>query len=62
MVDDNGKKYTVTGTDIDDVKRKNADSGMSYNEVKEFIAKTTGGYGTGSYSDTNAEEVKKENQ
>lgn len=56
------KKYTEAGTDIDVVKRQNDQSGMSYNEVKEYIAKTNGGYGTGIYSDTNREEVREENQ
>jgi hypothetical protein len=52
----------VTGTNIDAVKRQNERSGMSYNEVKELLAKTTGGHGTGIYSDTNVEEVKRKNQ
>lgn len=56
------KKYTNTGTDIKDVKQKNAESGMSYNEAKEFIAKTTGGHGTGMYSDTDREAVRKKNR
>ncbi|MEN1967542.1 gamma-type small acid-soluble spore protein [Lentibacillus sp. N15] len=59
---ENNKKYTITGTEINKVKQKNANSGMSYNEAKAFIAKTTGGHGTGIYSDTNREEVKKKNQ
>ncbi|MFJ5623182.1 gamma-type small acid-soluble spore protein [Peribacillus loiseleuriae] len=54
--------FTVVGTNIDAVKRQNERSGMSYNEVKEWLAKTTGGHGTGIYSDTNIEEVKRENQ
>lgn len=57
-----GDKFTETGTNIDAVKRQNERSGMSYNEVKELLAKTTGGHGTGIYSDTNIEDVKKENQ
>ena len=44
------------------VKRQNERSGMSYNEVKELLARTTGGHGTGIYSDTNVEEVKRQNQ
>jgi len=52
----------VTGTNIAAVKRQNERSGMSYNEVKEWLAKTTGGQGTGIYSDTNIEEVKRKNQ
>lgn len=54
-------KFTSVGTNIDDVKRKNAESGLSYNEVKEILAKT-GGHGTKIYSDTDVEQVKKENQ
>lgn len=42
------------------VKRKNAESGLSYNEVKEILAKT-GGQGTAIYSDTNSAEVQKNN-
>ncbi|MEB6550511.1 gamma-type small acid-soluble spore protein [Heyndrickxia sporothermodurans] len=55
----NNSGFTVAGTSIDDVKRKNAQSGMSYNEVKEWLAKTTGGHGTSIYSNTNVEEVKR---
>jgi Small, acid-soluble spore protein, gamma-type len=58
----NHDTFTVAGTNIDAVKRQNERSGMSYNEVKEWLAKTTGGHGTGIYSDTNVEEVKRENQ
>ncbi|QQZ08954.1 gamma-type small acid-soluble spore protein [Heyndrickxia vini] len=56
----NNSGFTIAGTSIDDVRRKNAQSGMSYNEVKEWLAKTTGGHGTNIYSDTNVEEVKKD--
>lgn len=58
----NRDSYTVVGTNINEVKRQNDQSGMSYNEVKEWLAKTTGGSGTGIYSNTNAEEVKRKNQ
>jgi hypothetical protein len=34
----NGKKFTVSGTDIDEVKRLNSQSGLSYNEVKQLLA------------------------
>ncbi|MCM3585304.1 gamma-type small acid-soluble spore protein [Mesobacillus maritimus] len=54
------KKYTQVGTDIESVRQKNADSGMSYNEVKQYLAKTTGGRGTAQYSNTNVEEVKQQ--
>lgn len=54
------KRYTVSGTDIEAVKKKNENSGMSYNEAKEFMARTTGGHGTSKYSNTNIEQVRKE--
>jgi len=53
----NEEQLTASGTNINDVKRKNAEAGLSYNEVKELLAKT-GGHGTAKYSDTNSEEVK----
>lgn len=65
MVQKNGEhedEFTVAGTDINDVKRENDNSGMSYNEVKEFLARTTGGHGTAKYSDTDVEEVKEKNR
>lgn len=37
-------------------------SGLSYNEAKLYIAMTTGGRGTEVYSDTNIEEVRKQNE
>ena len=58
---DNEPNRTVAGTDINEVKRQNANSGLTYNEVKALIAKT-GGKGTGVYSDTNPEMVKKQNE
>ena len=54
------KEYTKVGTDIESVIQKNADSGMSYNEVKEYLARTTGGHGTAKYSTTNVESVLRE--
>ncbi|MFD2045475.1 gamma-type small acid-soluble spore protein [Ornithinibacillus salinisoli] len=57
MTDSN--KYTDAGTDIEEVKRKNQNSGMSYNEAKEWIAKHTGGHGTNVFSDTDIENVKR---
>ncbi|HEU5139775.1 MAG TPA: gamma-type small acid-soluble spore protein [Bacillales bacterium] len=56
------EQFTQAGTNIDAVKRQNERSGMSYNEVEELLAKTTGGHGTGIYSDTNVEAVKRKNQ
>lgn len=35
----NNKKLTVVGTDIEEVKRLNANSGMSYREISEWFAK-----------------------
>ncbi|MEK3796771.1 gamma-type small acid-soluble spore protein [Peribacillus sp. FSL H8-0477] len=54
--------FTVAGTNIDAVKRQNERSGMSYKEVQELLARTTGGHGTAIYSDTNIEKVKEQNQ
>ncbi|MBY0120404.1 hypothetical protein [Bacillus sp. S/N-304-OC-R1] len=33
------KKYTISGTDIEEVKRLNSQSGLSYNEVKRLLAR-----------------------
>ncbi len=58
---ENSKKRTVVGTDIEAVKEQARKSGLSYNEAKEWIAKTTGGRDTGIYSDTDREAVKRKN-
>jgi len=34
----NNKKFTVAGTDIEEVKRLNANAGMSYREINEWFA------------------------
>ncbi|KPL60554.1 hypothetical protein [Rossellomorea vietnamensis] len=31
------RKVTKTGTDIDEVKRRNANSGLTYNQVKQML-------------------------
>lgn len=49
------KKLTEAGTDIDEVKRLNSESGLTYNEVKELLART-GGKNTDQYSDTEPEQ------
>lgn len=59
MHDENEGQFTSAGTNINEVKQKNADAGLSYNEVKALLAKT-GGYGTAIYSDTDIEEVRQE--
>ncbi|WLR50787.1 gamma-type small acid-soluble spore protein [Bacillus tianshenii] len=59
MQDNQQDRIASSGTNIDAVKRQNERSGMSYNEVKELLAKTTGGHGTEIYSDTNIEAVRK---
>ncbi|QCR33800.1 gamma-type small acid-soluble spore protein [Lysinibacillus sp. SGAir0095] len=51
-------QYTITGTNIEEVKRKNAESGLSYKEVMAYLAKT-GGKNTKMFSDTEVEEVKR---
>ncbi|EKN65796.1 hypothetical protein BABA_18577 [Neobacillus bataviensis LMG 21833] len=35
----NHKRFTKVGTDIEEVKRLNSQSGLSYNEVKKLLAK-----------------------
>ncbi|MBS4216057.1 MULTISPECIES: hypothetical protein [Neobacillus] len=35
----NQKRYSIVGTDIEEVKRLNKQSGLSYNEVKQLLAK-----------------------
>ncbi|MEH6937112.1 hypothetical protein V7056_04515 [Bacillus sp. JJ664] len=32
------KKLTIAGTDIEEVKKQNADSGLTYNQVKQLLA------------------------
>ena len=34
-------KFTVAGTNVDAVKRANERAGMSYNEIKDLLAKTS---------------------
>ncbi|AGK54083.1 gamma-type small acid-soluble spore protein [Bacillus sp. 1NLA3E] len=62
MSDKINQNQTIVGTNIDEVKRLNAQSGLSYNEAKELLARTTGGHGTEMYSNTDVEEVKRKNQ
>jgi hypothetical protein len=42
------KSYTVAGTDINEVKRLNASSGLSYNEALNILAQT-GGYSSSAF-------------
>ncbi|GGD01592.1 gamma-type small acid-soluble spore protein [Pontibacillus salipaludis] len=46
-------------TNVNDVKSKNAHSGMSYREVEEYLANTTGGQDTKQYSNTNPATVRR---
>ncbi len=59
MTDHNEAQFTSAGTDINEVKRQNAEGGLSYNEVKKLLVQR-GGVGTGIYSDTDVEEVKQQ--
>ncbi|WP_042455812.1 hypothetical protein [Neobacillus dielmonensis] len=34
----NQKRYTIVGTDIEEVQRLNSQSGLSYNQVKQLLA------------------------
>lgn len=54
------EQFTVSGTNINEVKRKNADAGLSYNEVKELLAKNSG-YGKTISNETNSHDVKVKN-
>ncbi|RUL51628.1 gamma-type small acid-soluble spore protein [Lysinibacillus antri] len=56
---ENNQRFTVAGTDIEEVKQKNAQFGLSYKEVLEVLA-ATGGTGTKQFSNTDAEEVKQQ--
>jgi hypothetical protein len=38
MIRKQKKNFTVAGTDIDEVKRLNSQSGLSYNEVKRRLS------------------------
>ncbi|MCP8617341.1 gamma-type small acid-soluble spore protein [Salirhabdus salicampi] len=53
----NNENRTDVGTDIDEVKRLNAQSGLSYNEVKQLLVEA-GGSGTAKYSDTDVQAIK----
>ncbi|KMY28553.1 hypothetical protein ACZ11_22605 [Lysinibacillus xylanilyticus] len=59
MTDHNEAQFTSAGTNINEVVRKNAEGGLSYNEVKKLLAQR-GGAGTEIYSDTDVEEVKQQ--
>lgn len=37
-MDTKRKNYTIAGTDIEEVKRLNSQSGLSYNQVKKLLA------------------------
>ncbi len=62
MDNNDQNSYTIAGTNIEEVKQKNAASGLSYNEAKALLAKTTGGHGTAIYSDTDPEVVRRQLQ
>lgn len=55
----NTQGFTESGTNIADVKRNNENSGLTYNEVKEVLAKRTGNSDAGSYSQTDIKNVQK---
>ncbi|WP_144510791.1 hypothetical protein [Bacillus sp. FJAT-22090] len=45
-------KFTVVGTDIEEVKRLNANSGMSYNELNEWFAQKMQSESTKSFKES----------
>lgn len=49
-------------TNIEAVQEQAHKSGLSYNEAKAWLAKTTGGRGTHVYSNTDVEAVKTQNK
>ncbi len=51
-----------TQTSREEMLEQSRRSGLTYNEAKEYIARTTGGHGTNIYSDTDVEEVKRKNR
>lgn len=51
-----GHNLTVAGTNIEEVKKLNSESGLSYNEVYALLAKN-GGKGTSIYRDPNREDI-----
>ena len=55
----NTQEFTEAGTNIADVKRNNDNSGLTYNELKEVLAKKTGNADAGSYSQTDIKNVQK---
>jgi len=62
QMNEDNKKRTIVGTDIEAVKEQARRSGLSYNEAIEWIAKTTGGRDTDIYSDTDPEAVIEKNE
>ncbi|WP_341300485.1 gamma-type small acid-soluble spore protein [Lysinibacillus sp. FSL H8-0500] len=61
MNNEKERQFTAAGTNIQEVKQKNAEAGLSYNEVKALLAQS-GGHGTAIYSDTDVEEVRQDIQ
>lgn len=55
------RKYTA-GTNVEKIKEQARKSGLSYNEAKEWMAKSTGGRGTNVFSNTNIEAIKQQNE
>lgn len=57
-----GQNSEYSGVDSEAMIEQARKSGLSYNEAKERIAKTTGGRDTHIYSDTDVEAVRKQNE
>lgn len=57
-----GQNSEYSGVDSEAMIEQARKSGLSYNEAKEWIAKTTGGRDTHIYSDTDVEAVRKQNE
>lgn len=61
LIEEEQSRYTVAGTDINEVKHQNAQSGLSYNETKKLLAKNIVN-STAAFSKTDVEQVKKDIQ
>jgi|GEM_PF-2974572 len=59
---DESNKQSAANTNLETLQAQAQRSGLSYNQAKAYIAMTSGGRGTNIYSDTNVEEVRKQNQ
>lgn len=53
--------YTKSGTNIEEVKKNNAHSGLTYNEIEQLIAEKTGRQDTEIASEQDISNLRKKN-